>query len=203
LGMSGRLLWCARALPLEKHDHIRFFLEDGNELRFRDPRRFGLIDAIAPGNLEEYAHLRHLGIEPLSKEFTTAALFTGTRGLSRPIKNYLMDANKIVGVGNIYANEALYRARIHPQKAAGKVTRAQWQKLVAAIRSTLKIAIANGGTTLNDFYNSEGEMGYFQNHLQVYGREGESCRVCGTTIRRLVQLGRSSYFCPHCQAKSR
>ena len=203
LGMSGRVLWCDRARPLDKHDHIRFVLEDGAELRYRDPRRFGMVDAIPPGHLEKYVHFRHLGLEPLSDEFKARTLHQSARGSSRPIKNYLMDANKIVGVGNIYANEALFRAQIHPQKPAGKLTRAQWQKLAGAIRRTLKIAIANGGTTLNDFYNSDGEMGYFQNHLRVYGREGESCEACGATIRRLVQLGRSSYYCPRCQRKER
>ncbi len=202
LGMSGRLLWCDAARPLEKHDHIQFALEDGGELRFRDPRRFGMVDAIAPGQLEKYAHFRHLGIEPFSEEFEGASLHARSRGLSRPIKNYLMDGNKIVGVGNIYANEALFHAGIHPQKPAGKVTLAQWQKLAGAIREILQTAIANGGTTLNDFYNSDGEMGYFQNHLKVYGRESESCPSCGAAIRRIVQLGRSSYYCPKCQKKS-
>src|SRR5262245_18792059 len=106
LGMSGRLLWCPGTRPLEKHDHIQFVLEDGDELRFRDPRRFGMVDAIPPGKLETYQHLRRLGVEPLSGEFSATGLFKQTRGLARPIKNYLMDGNKIVGVGNIYANEA-------------------------------------------------------------------------------------------------
>jgi formamidopyrimidine-DNA glycosylase len=203
LGMSGRLLWCPGARPLEKHDHIRFVLEDGDELRFHDPRRFGLVDAIPPGELEEYAHLRRLGVEPLSDEFSAELLFRQTRRLARPVKNYLMDGNKIVGVGNIYANEALFRAGIHPQKAVGKLRLAQWQKLVEAVRAVLEIAIASGGTTLNDFYDSNGEMGYFQQHLKVYGRERERCDVCGATIRRIVQLGRSSYYCPKCQGKSR
>lgn len=202
LGMSGRLLWCDTARPLDKHDHVRFVLEGGDELRFRDPRRFGLVDVIPPGGLEQYAHLRRLGVEPLSQEFTAHRLFAGTRGLKRPVKNYIMDGGKIAGVGNIYANEALFRAGIHPQKAAGKLTLPQWQKLAAAIRQTLRLAIANGGTTLNDFYNSDGEMGYFQNHLKVYGRQGQSCEACGTTIRRLMQLGRSSYYCPKCQRKT-
>lgn len=203
LGMSGRILWCDSARPLEKHEHVRFLLENGEELRYRDPRRFGMVDAIPPGRLEEYVHFRRLGVEPLSDEFNAESLYHSARGLSRPVKNYLMDANKIVGVGNIYANEALFRANIHPQKPAGKLSYVQWQKLTAAVRLTLNTAIANGGTTLNDFYNSDGEMGYFQNHLKVYGREGESCEVCGTKVRRIVQLGRSSYYCPKCQTKGR
>lgn len=202
LGMSGRLLWCNAARELEKHDHIQFVLEDGDELRFRDPRRFGLVDAIAPGKLEDYVHFRHLGIEPFSAAFTPEVLFEQTRGLTRPIKNYLMDANKIAGVGNIYANEALFRVGIHPEQAAGKLQLRDWQKLVKALRKILETAIASGGTTLNDFYNSDGEMGYFQQHLKVYSREGEPCATCGATIRRIVQLGRSSYFCPKCQSKA-
>jgi len=202
LGMSGRLLWCDGRRELEKHDHIQFVLEDGDELRFRDPRRFGLVDAVAPGKLEDYKHFRHLGIEPFSAEFAPEGLFERTRGLVRPIKNYLMDANKIVGVGNIYANEALFRAGIHPEKAAGKLQLHDWQRLAKAIRKVLETAIASGGTTLNDFYNSEGEMGYFQQYLKVYNRAGEACDRCGATIRRIVQLGRSSYFCPQCQPKA-
>lgn len=202
LGMSGRLLWCDGALPLEKHDHIQFVLDDGDELRFRDPRRFGLVDVIAPGELESYVHFRHLGIEPLSNEFTAKTLFERAQGLARPIKNHLMDASRIVGVGNIYANESLFRAGIHPETPAGKLRLEDWQRLAKAVRSVLKTAIASGGTTLNDFYNSDGEMGYFQQYLKVYGREGEACDDCGATIKRLVQLGRSTYFCPQCQRKN-
>lgn len=112
-----------------------------------------------------------------------------------------MDASKIVGVGNIYANEALFRANIHPQKNTGKLTLDDWRRLAATVRETLELAIANGGTTLNDFYNSDGEMGYFQQHLKVYGREGEACEACGAIIKRIVQVGRSSYFCPKCQKR--
>ncbi len=202
LGMSGRLLWCDRSRPLEKHDHIQFMLDDGNELRFRDPRRFGLIDAIAPGKLDDYVHFRHLGLEPLSSEFTPKVLFEHAQGLARPIKNHLMDGNRIVGVGNIYANESLFRAGIHPETPAGKLRLPDWQRLAKAVRQVLKTAIASGGTTLNDFYNSDGERGYFQQYLKVYSREGEACEDCGATIRRIVQLGRSTYFCPHCQRKT-
>lgn len=203
LGMSGRLLWCDGALPLEKHDHVQFMLADGDELRFRDPRRFGLVDAIAPGKVDDYIHFRHLGIEPLSGEFTPKTLFEQAQGLARPIKNHLMDANRIVGVGNIYANESLFRAGLHPETPAGKLRLDDWQRLAKAVRYVLKTAIASGGTTLNDFYNSDGEMGYFQQYLKVYSREGEACEACGATIKRIVQLGRSTYFCPKCQKKSR
>jgi formamidopyrimidine-DNA glycosylase len=203
LGMSGRLLWCHHSLPLEKHDHIQFALDDGDELRFRDPRRFGLVDAIAPGNLDDYVHFRHLGLEPLSAGFTPKILFEQAQGLARPIKNHLMDGNRIVGVGNIYANESLFRAGIHPETPAGRLRLEDWQRLAKAVRYVLRTAIASGGTTLNDFYNSDGEMGYFQQYLKVYSREGEACEDCRATIKRLVQLGRSTYFCPQCQKKSR
>ncbi len=199
LGMSGRLLWCAADRELDKHDHVRFLLNGGEELRFRDPRRFGLVAAVAPGKLAGCVHLQHLGLEPFSPQFQPELLHQQTRGLSRPIKNYLMDANKIAGVGNIYANEALFRAGIRPQRPVGTLQPADWHRLVQAVRDTLALAIANGGTTLNDFYNSNGEMGYFQQHLKVYGRAGEPCLTCGATIKRLVQLGRSSFFCPRCQ----
>lgn len=199
LGMSGRVLWCPAARRLDKHDHLRFILDDGKELRFRDPRRFGLVEAVAPGKLAGCAHLQHLGLEPLSPQFQPELLHQQTRGLARPIKNYLMDANKIVGVGNIYANEALFRAGIRPQRPTGKLKLEDWRRLAAAVRATLELAIANGGTTLSDFYNSNGEMGYFQQHLKVYSRAGEACLTCGATIKRMVQVGRSSFFCPRCQ----
>ncbi|MDZ7268682.1 MAG: bifunctional DNA-formamidopyrimidine glycosylase/DNA-(apurinic or apyrimidinic site) lyase [candidate division KSB1 bacterium] len=199
LGMSGRLLWCEAGRALDKHDHVRFALEDGSELRFRDSRRFGLVEAVAPHRLADCVHLQHLGLEPLSPQFQPERLYDQTRGLARPIKNYLMDASKIAGVGNIYANEALFRAGLRPQRPAGRLKLEDWRRLVAAVRETLELAIANGGTTLSDFYNSNGEMGYFQQHLKVYSRAGEACLTCGATIKRVVQVGRSSFYCPHCQ----
>jgi formamidopyrimidine-DNA glycosylase len=201
LGMSGRLLFCEKTRPLEKHDHIQFIFDNGDALRFCDPRRFGMVDAIPPGGMESYRHIQNLGIEPLSPQCTPEHLSDRAKGLSRPIKNFLMDAAVIVGVGNIYANEALFRAGIHPQKASGRLRPGQWERLVQAVRETLNLAIATGGTTLNDFYNSNGEMGYFQQHLMVYGRDGEPCHVCGRIIRRMVQAGRSSFYCPRCQKR--
>lgn len=199
LGMSGRLLYCKKTLPLQKHDHIRFVFNNGYELRFHDPRRFGLVDAVPAGALQHYQHFQNLGPEPLSPEFTPAYLAARAQKLSRPIKNFLMDGAVVVGVGNIYASESLFRAGIHPKKPSGKLLAAEWDKLVRAVRATLKLAIARGGTTFNDFHNSDGEMGYFQQELMVYDRAGESCRVCNSKIRRLVQAGRSSFYCTHCQ----
>jgi formamidopyrimidine-DNA glycosylase len=199
LGMSGRLFFCENVLPLEKHDHVQFVFNNGHELRFRDPRRFGMVDAIPPEEIDNYVHFQNLGIEPLSLDCTPHYLSERARGLSRPIKNFLMDGTIIVGVGNIYANEALFRAGIHPQKPSGKLRPAQWERLMKALHETLHLAIATGGTTLNDFYDSDGEMGYFQQHLMVYSREGELCYKCGTKIRRIVQAARSSFYCPRCQ----
>ncbi|MDZ7291658.1 MAG: bifunctional DNA-formamidopyrimidine glycosylase/DNA-(apurinic or apyrimidinic site) lyase [candidate division KSB1 bacterium] len=199
LGMSGRVLFCEKTRPLQKHDHIRFLFSNGHELRFCDPRRFGMVDVVLPGKLKDYIHFLNLGIEPLSPECTAAYLQEAAQGLSRPIKNFLMDATIVAGVGNIYANEALFRAGIHPQKPCGRLRFRHWQSLMHAVRETLTLAIAAGGTTLNDFHNSDGEIGYFQQHLMVYGREGEPCHMCGSKIRRFVQTNRSSFYCPRCQ----
>jgi formamidopyrimidine-DNA glycosylase len=199
LGMSGRLLYCEKSRPLEKHDHVQFIFNNGHELRFCDPRRFGMVDAVPPGKLPDYLHFQSLGIEPLSPELTADYLYARARGLSRPIKNFLMDGTVVVGVGNIYASESLFRAGISPNKPSGKLRREEWERLTQAVRETLKLSIATGGTTLNDFHNSDGEMGYFQQHLMVYGRAGEPCHACGRKIRRLVQAGRSSFYCPQCQ----
>jgi formamidopyrimidine-DNA glycosylase len=199
LGMSGRLLYCKKSHPLQKHDHVQFIFNNGHELRFCDPRRFGMVDAVLPGKLPGYIHFQNLGIEPLSPELTAGYLYARAKGLSRPIKNFLMDAAIVVGVGNIYASESLFRAGVPPQKPSGKLGRREWEKLAQALRKTLELSIATGGTTLNDFHNSDGEMGYFQQHLMVYGRDGEPCQVCGSKIRRLVQAGRSSFYCPRCQ----
>jgi len=199
LGMSGRLLYCKKTLPLQKHDHIRFIFNNGHELRFCDPRRFGMVDAVPPGELADYIHFRSLGPEPLSPQFTATYLAVRAKKLSRPIKNFLMDGAVVVGVGNIYASESLFRAGVNPKKPSGKLRPLEWEKLTRAIRATLKLAIKRGGTTFSDFHNSDGEMGYFQQELMVYDRAGEPCRVCNGKIRRIVQAGRSSFYCPRCQ----
>ncbi|MFQ5652470.1 MAG: bifunctional DNA-formamidopyrimidine glycosylase/DNA-(apurinic or apyrimidinic site) lyase [bacterium] len=199
LGMSGRLLWLTESPPFEKHDHVIFTLAGGAELRFRDPRRFGMVDAIAPGALGTYPRLRNLGLEPLARTTRATPLFERARRRHRPIKNLLMDASFMVGVGNIYASEALFHARIHPARAAGSLSREEWQSVLGSVRGVLRKAIRKGGTTLNDFVNSNGETGYFQLSLAVYGREDQPCPKCGTPVERFVQVGRSSFFCPVCQ----
>jgi formamidopyrimidine-DNA glycosylase len=199
LGMSGRLLLLRESLPFEKHDHVIFYFDDQSELRFRDPRRFGLIDVVSEAEFENYPLFAHLGFEPLDSNTRPPALFEYARRLKKPIKNLLMDANFIVGVGNIYANEALFHAGIHPFTPAQQLSLADWQRLHREIRRVLKKALQKGGTTLNDFVNSDGEMGYFQLSLAVYAKEGERCPKCGTKIERVVQVGRSTFFCPRCQ----
>jgi formamidopyrimidine-DNA glycosylase len=201
LGMSGRILLCDEALPLERHDHVQFRLDDGRELRFRDPRRFGLVDAVANGDLQRHPLFANLGIEPFDPACTPKFLFERSRRLTKPIKNFLMDGGIVVGVGNIYANEALFRARMNPTLPAGKLSLPDWRKLLKAVHKTLELAIAAGGTTLNDFYDSDGAMGYFQQQLMVYSRDGQGCRVCRRKIKRIVQAGRSTFYCGHCQAK--
>ncbi|MFQ5771787.1 MAG: bifunctional DNA-formamidopyrimidine glycosylase/DNA-(apurinic or apyrimidinic site) lyase [bacterium] len=201
LGMSGRLLMIRDLEPWHKHDHVIFYFDDQTELRFRDPRRFGLVDAVSKGALKTYPRFIKLGFEPLAPGVSSEKLFAKVRNLKRPIKNLLMDANFIVGIGNIYANEALFQAGIHPATPSNQISQSDWQKLLHEIQDVLKRAIKHGGTTLNDFVNSNGEIGYFQLSLSVYGKEGENCPRCQTKIERFVQVGRSTYFCPGCQRR--
>jgi len=198
LGMSGRLCLLERAEPPRKHDHVDLQLAGGKLLRFHDPRRFGAI-LPWPSADAEHVLLAKLGPEPFSVEFSGAYLFARSRGRAAPVKTFIMDGGIVVGAGNIYAAEALYRAGLRPNRAAGHVTRAQYDALATAIREVLAIAIERGGTTLRDFAGAQGEAGYFQQELMVYGREGEACRCCGTAIRRAVIGQRSSCYCPSCQ----
>jgi formamidopyrimidine-DNA glycosylase (fpg) len=199
LGMSGQLLLVSPGLPFDKHDHIIFSLDDRLELRFRDPRRFGMVVALSESELNDYAPLKQLGPEPLAANCKADYLFERSRGLTKPVKNFLMDQRVIVGVGNIYASESLFLAGIHPLKPAGRISRARWQKLMEAIKRVLRDAIRQGGTTLNSFRDSQGNAGYFQIALRVYGRKGEPCLTCQTMIRAQVVAGRSTFFCPKCQ----
>lgn len=197
LGMSGSLRVVDAGLPAGKHDHVDLVFGD-TALRLRDPRRFGLL-VWQPGAAAEHPLLAHLGPEPLGEGFDGAWLFRATRGLRQPIKHVLMDARKVVGVGNIYASESLFRARIHPLEPAGALGRQRCQRLVQTVRETLQDAIAAGGSTLRDFVGGDGQPGYFQQQYFVYGREGEPCRVCGSAIRRFVSAQRSTWFCARCQ----
>jgi formamidopyrimidine-DNA glycosylase len=199
LGMTGQVLILPAAAPLDKHDHVIFTLSNGLEMRFRDPRRFGCLIAVEEKNLRDHAALKNLGPEPLADAFTAEYLFRRSRKSKKPVKNFIMDQQIIVGVGNIYASEALFLAGIHPLRAAGRISLERWQKLHATIRQVLQEAIALGGTTIDDFRNSDGSSGYFQQKLRAYGRKGEPCSQCQATIRSQVVAGRSTFYCPNCQ----
>lgn len=199
LGMSGslRLTPCDQA-P-DKHEHLDLLLEDGQCLRFRDPRRFGaVLWCPVP---QHHPLLAHLGMEPLDPEFDGNVIYHLSRGRSAPIKTFIMNARLIVGVGNIYANESLFLAGIDPRLPAGRLSRKQSHALAHAIQETLLRAIAAGGSSLRDFVNGHGQPGYFQQSYAVYGRTGEPCRVCGQILCHITQGARSSFYCPNCQKR--
>lgn len=200
LGMSGSLrVVPAAELPLV-HDHVDFVFGD-IALRLRDPRRFGMV-LWQSGMAESHPLLAHLGPEPLDDGFDGAWLYRVSRGLRAPIKHVLMDSRRVVGVGNIYASESLFRARIHPLEPAGRLGLQRCERLVAAVRDTLRAAIAAGGSTLRDFVGGDGKPGYFQQQYFVYGRDGKPCRECGSEVKRIVSGQRAGYFCPRCQRRS-
>jgi len=199
LGMSGTLRLVPADRPAQKHDHVDLQLSNGLALRLRDPRRFGLM---IWSDEDPLLHplLRDLGPEPLTAVFTGGYLAQRASGRSVPVKQFIMDAKVVVGVGNIYANEALFMAGVHPQRAAGKVTAAEFVLIVKAIKRVLRKAITAGGTTLRDYVDGAGRSGYFAQQLLVYGRAGRPCRRCAHEIET-VRLGqRATYFCPHCQS---
>lgn len=198
LGMSGSLRILPAGTPAEKHDHFDLVLEDGMLVRLRDPRRFGAV-LWHEGEVAQHPLLAGLGPEPLGREFDADYLWQATRRRNAAIKQVIMDSGVVVGVGNIYASEALFRAGIRPQLAACRLSLPRCAALVQAIKETLRAAIRAGGSTLRDFVNSSGEPGYFQQNYFVYGRAGESCRKCGSAIRQVRQGQRSSFYCPHCQ----
>lgn len=198
LGMSGSLRVLEQVTAPEKHDHVDIELDNGVCLRFNDPRRFGAFLWV-DGVMESHELLSKLGPEPLSDGFTADYIYRCSRNRKVAIKNFIMNGHVVVGVGNIYASEALYMAGIHPQRAAGKVSRQRYEGLVAAICDVLGRAIEQGGTTLKDFVNSDGAPGYFAQQLLVYDREGGECFQCSTPINKLVIGQRSSYYCPQCQ----
>ncbi|HLW03943.1 MAG TPA: bifunctional DNA-formamidopyrimidine glycosylase/DNA-(apurinic or apyrimidinic site) lyase [Azoarcus sp.] len=199
LGMSGSL----RIVPVEEapgaHDHVDLVFGE-HVLRMRDPRRFGLV-VWHPGDPANHPLLAKLGCEPLEERFDGEWLFASTRGVKAAIKLALMDGRRLVGVGNIYASESLFRARIHPLTPAGRLGRQRCERLAEAIRATLTAAIEAGGSTLRDFVGGDGRAGYFQQQYFVYGREGEPCRVCDRTIRRTIIGQRSTFWCPRCQPR--
>lgn len=199
LGMTGSWRLAAEG-EAGKHDHFFLDFEDGRTLAFRDPRRFGILDLVEPGREHEHPRLRGLGPEPLDPEaFASERLRQTVRGRTSTIKAFLMDQKTVVGVGNIYASEALHRAGIRPQRKTGALTRADWERLVLAVRAVLTEAIELGGSSIRDYRSAAGVAGGFQNSHRVYGRAGEACGQCGTRVRSKVIVGRSSFYCPSCQ----
>ena len=198
LGMSGSLRVIETRSPPLKHDHLDIVF-GGSALRLRDPRRFGVV-LWSRGDPSRHPLLARLGVEPLGEHFTPEFLYRTTRGRGVGIKQLLMNAGVVVGIGNIYANESLFRAGIHPRARAGRLSRAHCGRLVNAVRETLLAAIAAGGSSLRDFVHSDGASGYFQQHYYVYDRAALPCRVCGAAIR-VARLGqRSSFYCSTCQS---
>lgn len=200
LGMSGSLRVLEQEVPPGKHDHVDILLDSGSSLRFRDPRRFGAV-LWHQGEIYEHPLLSRLGPEPLSADFTFEDFWQRSRGRRKPVKNFIMDSTVVVGIGNIYACEALFLAGIHPNARLDRLKRQRMEALHHYCMDVLEKAVAAGGTTLKDFTSADGSPGYFSQQLHVYGREGQICGQCGDEIKRLVIQGRSSFFCPSCQRK--
>jgi formamidopyrimidine-DNA glycosylase len=196
LGMSGRLMLLPEFTAPAKHDHLDIVFNSGQVLRLRDPRRFG---AVLWHEAEQHPLLSSLGVEPLENEFDGNYLYQRTRSRSAAIKIVIMDSHLVVGVGNIYASEALFRAGINPRTAANKVSRLRFQTLAHEIKATLAAAIEAGGSSLRDFFGADGNPGYFQQEYFVYGRTGLPCKVCGANIKTLKQGQRSTFYCATCQ----
>jgi len=209
LGMSGRMTVSGDPLGIfahehpmpEKHDHVVFHMENGARVTFNDPRRFGAMDLLPTATAETHKLLASIGPEPLGNSFHEAHLVAALKGRNMPIKSALLDQKIVAGLGNIYVCEALYRAGINPTRKAGSLSLRRIESLVPIIRTVLTEAIAAGGSSLKDFRQASGELGYFQHSFDVYGRENEPCRneTCGKQIRRIVQSGRSSFYCSACQ----
>mgnify|MGYP001447885680 CR=1 FL=1 len=200
LGMSGRiLLTFGNRPPLDQHDHLVIDFEDGLRLVYNDPRRFGLVDIINKELILNHRLLHAMGPEPLSPDFDFLALSKKLEGRKTSIKAALLDQRIIAGIGNIYACEALFYARLSPRRLASNVQGKRAEHLVLSIKTVLEKAIAAGGSSLKDYVNTSGGLGYFQHGFTVYGRENQACKECGNTVKRIVQNGRSTFFCPHHQ----
>lgn len=200
LGMTGTLRVVSRDTPVDKHDHVEASLSDGNLLRYRDPRRFGSW-LWTGADWQSHPLMRNLGVEPLDEAFTGRHLWSAARGRRAPVKALIMDSHIVTGVGNIYANEALFRAGIRPAAQAGSVSLARYERLVANIREVLDEAIAAGGSSIRDYVGSDGAPGWFQLRYAVYGRAGEPCRSCGTPVRVSRDQQRATFHCPQCQKR--
>ncbi|WP_424831994.1 bifunctional DNA-formamidopyrimidine glycosylase/DNA-(apurinic or apyrimidinic site) lyase [Ruegeria sp.] len=209
LGMSGRMTVSGDPLgqfvhehPMpEKHDHVVFHMANGARVTFNDPRRFGAMDLLPTATAEEHKLLSVLGPEPLGNDFHEQHLIDAFKGKNTPVKSALLDQGIVAGLGNIYVCEALYRGKVSPRRKAGQISAPRVAALVPIIRKVLQDAIEAGGSSLRDFRQADGELGYFQHSFDVYGREGEPCRTegCGAPIKRITQSGRSSFYCAQCQ----
>lgn len=198
LGMSGSLRILTGAVSAAAHEHFDLVLRNGAVMRLRDPRRFGAV-LWSADDVATHPLLAALGPEPLEKAFNGAYLYDATRKRKGAIKQFIMDSHAVVGVGNIYANEALFRAGIRPQTAAGRLSRERCDRLAHTIKEVLRLAIRKGGSSLRDYVDSDGKQGYFQQEYFVYGRDGETCRRCGTPVRVSRQGQRATFWCPVCQ----
>jgi len=201
LRMEGRYGLYDAADETEKHTHVVFAFTDGTELRYRDVRQFGTMDLFRPGEETSEGPLRKLGLEPLDESFTPKAFRDALAGRSTKIKPLLLNQEVVVGIGNIYVDEALHAAGIHPERPADKLTRAETERLYEAIRATLTAAVEAGGSSVKSYVNGQGEQGAYQYSLKAYGRRGEPCATCGTRIEKFVLGGRGTHVCPRCQPK--
>ena len=199
LGMSGKLICTGATTPRQKHDHIVVDLDDGRQLRFHDPRRFGLAIVTHADELSDLPQLRHLGVDPFAETLTGEYLFSFTRASARRIRDLLLDQQIVAGLGNIYANEVLARVRLKPTTRAWRLTRKQVGMLAVAIPELLHDAIQWCGTSFSDYRDADDKSGEFQSHLRVYDRDGEPCRVCPSTVKRVAIGNRSAFYCPTCQ----
>ena len=199
LGMTGQFHVLPQQAKAGAHEHVCLHLSDGQSLRYRDARRFGYAGLLPTGQLEMHPWFAKLGPEPLSDDFNVDTLAGACAGRKAPIKNIIMDGHVVVGVGNIYASEALFRAGIHPARAGGRIAIARLTVLVEVIRQVLAEAIAAGGSSISDFVHADGKPGYFSHSFQVYGRQGEACWHCEKSIQRISQAGRSTFYCCGCQ----
>lgn len=201
LGMSGRIVFHPRDYKPQTHDHFILHMKNGQQIVLNDSRRFGIVDIVRTADMDAHALFAHLGPEPLSNSFSGPVLIAALAGKKAAIKQAIMDQRIVVGVGNIYASEALFMAGIHPAKAAGTIKPAQAEALVSAIKTVLQQAIKAGGSTLRDHRQANGELGYFQHRFSVYDREGQSCVACAgkQPVMRIIQGGRSTFYCPACQ----
>lgn len=199
LRMTGRLVYSPPEEPLAKHTHVVFYLSNGNQLRFADMRQFGRMSLVPTGELDSLSGLKDLGVEPLSDKFTREFMKKELRRRRTRLKSLLLDQTFIAGLGNIYADEALHRARLHPERLANDLNPREITRLYQAVREVIQEGIENRGTTFRDYVDGEGQAGNFQEMLKVYSREGQPCHCCGTSVNRIRVGGRSSYFCPQCQ----